>query len=428
MVYARGVDGQPNYAYTVPCGCTKGEVQKEKQEALKRFSNLGPLSALTFQASKPDGRRSDAGGRERYQSAFKAAQAFALEPKGWLVLVGPTGAGKTHLSAAIGNARREAGQPVVYQAVADLMDQLRETLKEESESPYAETLEGLKNTPLLILDDVDQEGSSSWAREKLEQLLNHRYNLRLPTVITSGRQVEDLDDRLRGRLTDSNISAVHVLQEAPGALLEQLDAMGLKLLREMTFETFKKRPGLTETQRSNLAMAFECASNFAREPQGWLVLQGQSGSGKTHLAAAIANYQKQAGKSVIFVTVADLLDHLRAAFGPESRMSYDRLFENVKQAPLLILDGYEGQSATAWAQEKLYQLFNYRYNAQLPTVITTRLELGDMDDRVSARMADPRFNMVFSIDAPGFFSASQPSNPAPPPPPAPRIRRSPRTG
>jgi DNA replication protein DnaC len=415
MVYARGADGQPDYARTVPCRCTKGEVQKEKQEALKRFSNLGPLSALTFQASAPDGRRTDAATRERYQAAFRAAQAFALEPKGWLVLAGPTGAGKTHLAAAIGNARREAGQPVVYQAVADLMDQLRETMREDNGAPYAETLEGLKNTPLLILDDVDQEGSSPWAREKLEQLLNHRYNLRLATVLTTGRPVDDLDDRLRGRLADGNVAAVYVLQEAPGALLEQFDSMGLKLLREMTFETFdRKRAGLTEQQRNNLAKAYDCAFNFASGPQGWLILQGSSGCGKTHLAAAIANTQKKAGKPVVFVAVADLLDHLRAAFAPESRVSYDRLFENVRQAPLLILDGYEGQSATAWAQEKLYQLFNYRYNAQLPTVITTRLLLGQMDDRISARMADPRFNMVFNIDTPGYHTATQPGSHAEP--------------
>jgi len=100
--------------------------------------------------------------------------------------------------------------------------------------------------------------------------------------------------------------------------------------------------------------------------------------------------------------VGDLLDHLRAAFSPESRVSHDELFDTVKRVPLLILDGLEGQTTTSWAQEKLYQLLNYRSVSQLPTVITTRLDLEDMDERIGSRMADPRLNTALKIDAPSY--------------------------
>lgn len=105
---------------------------------------------------------------------------------------------------------------------------------------------------------------------------------------------------------------------------------------------------------------------------------GGYASGKTHLAAAIANYRLNTGDSPMFVVVPDLLDHLRATFNPNSAIPYDKLFNQVRSARLLILDDLGTQSATPWAMEKLYQIINHRYEAELPTVITTSSELKDI--------------------------------------------------
>jgi len=86
------------------------------------------------------------------------------------------------------------------------------------------------------------------------------------------------------------------------------------------------------------------------------VLTGTYGCGKTHLAAAIGNFRDAMGEEVIFQVVPDLLDHLRATFSPNSSISYDSLFEQVRSTRLLILDDLGTQSATPWAKEKL---FNY---------------------------------------------------------------------
>jgi DNA replication protein DnaC len=97
------------------------------------------------------------------------------------------------------------------------------------------------------------------------------------------------------------------------------------------------------------------------------------------------------GHSALFVVVPDLLDHLRATFSPDSLISYDKRFEQVRTAPLLILDDLGIESATPWAREKLFQLFNYRYNARLPTVITMQKmveELEETNPRLSSRMLD----------------------------------------
>ena len=110
-----------------------------------------------------------------------------------------------------------------------------------------------------------------------------------------------------------------------------------------------------------------------QDPAGWLIFQGGYGCGKTHLAAAIAHVREDAGDTVFFSIVPELLDHLRAAFAPTSELTYDALFERVRETGLLVLDDLGAENATAWATEKLFQLINHRYNYRMPTVITTNV-------------------------------------------------------
>jgi len=180
-------------------------------------------------------------------------------------------------------------------------------------------------------------------------------------------------------------------------------------LSHLTFENFKPRGqiGLGPAQANSLERAFNHAQQFARSLEGWLVLQGRYGSGKTHLAAAIANYRAGKGLPPLFVMVPDLLDHLRSTFNPESTVSYDRRFNEIKTAPLLVLDDLGTQSMTPWVKEKLYQLFNYRYNAGLATVITTADTLSEIDPRIRSRMLDRRLCRILVITAPPYTGGNQ---------------------
>jgi len=185
-----------------------------------------------------------------------------------------------------------------------------------------------------------------------------------------------------------------------------------ELHKSMTFDNFDRRVNLPPEQRQNLEEAFRLAVDFAKAPDGWLVFTGVNGCGKTHLAAAIANERLKAGKSILFVVVPDFLDHLRSTFSPESKVSYDQLFEEVRNTPLLILDDFGEQATTPWAQEKLYQVINYRYNDRKPTVITTCCSPDEIESRISSRMVDHQFSLVFNIMAPDFRSDRRPSQSA----------------
>ena len=400
--------GRPDFSRVIPCQCITGELAEERLARLQRYSNLGPLIHLTFDNINPRGRSGDPASEERFHRAYEGARAFAQNPQGWLVLSGATGCGKTHLAAAIANRCIQEGRTVLYIEVPDLLDHLRSTFSPSSDITYDELFDQVRNVPILILDDLGTQSSTQWAREKLLQIINHRYSARLPMVITTD-SLEQLDERLLTRLSDDGLSTVYVLE--PGKPPEEdIGDLALPLLREMTFENFdKRRLNLPPAKQRILGDAYRLAWAFAQEPEGWLVFMGPNGCGKTHLAAAIANYQLKGGTPAFFIVVPDFLDHLRSTFSPESKVTYDELFERVKKAPLLILDDFGEQSATPWAQEKLYQVINYRYNARLPTVITTCFALEEIETRISSRMADPRVSIVFNIDVPDYRSDLPPS-------------------
>ncbi len=175
-------------------------------------------------------------------------------------------------------------------------------------------------------------------------------------------------------------------------------------MRPQRFDTFDALRGdVSPAERTNLRDAVQACVEFARSPQGWLVLAGTNGCGKTHLAAAIANeYVERTRTDVMFVVVPDLLDHLRAAFSPQATTSYDRRFDEIKRAPLLVLDDLGTESATPWAREKLFQLLNFRYNALLPTVITTSADPKQIEPWLRTRMLDVSRCRWLGITVPGY--------------------------
>ncbi len=103
------------------------------------------------------------------------------------------------------------------------------------------------------------------------------------------------------------------------------------------------------------------------------------------------------------------MDHLRATFAPTSTVRFDRRFEEVRSAQLLILDDLMTQSMTPWAREKLYQLFDHSYFAELPTVITTAEELDRMDARLRSRFLDTRLCRINGILAPSYTGIARKS-------------------
>jgi DNA replication protein DnaC len=400
--------GHPDFGRAIACACVLEESAAERELRLRRYSHLGALSRYTFDNLSPRGRGTSQIQQERYQHAVEAARRFAVEPRGWLVLAGASGTGKTHIAAALGNSVIASGRPALFMTVPDLLDHVRMSVAPDSQVSYDQFFEQIRGSALLILDDVGAQSDTPWATEKLYQIVNHRFNLALPTVFTLSTVLEEMDERLRSRLTDLTLSHLYTLEAGNEPVVNDDDPLMLPLLREMTFAAFRYRatgPDLPESVARKLHQTVSIARDFAQRPEGWLVLAGETGCGKTHLAAAIAHQQREAGKAYMFVAVPDLLDRLRG--GGQGARLRDEYFERVRTSGFLVLDDLGVHSDTPWAQEKLFQILNHRYNAKLPTVITVHPS-DELPAALRSRLYDDKVSLFVEIEAPDYRNPGRP--------------------
>ncbi len=106
----------------------------------------------------------------------------------------------------------------------------------------------------------------------------------------------------------------------------------------------------------------------------------------------------------------DLLDYLRRGFSADDGRSHDA-FDEMKTAPLLILDDLDTQTGIPWVRDRLFQLLNYRHTARLPTVITTALALDDLGERLASRLVDPAVCTVIVLGEPARAPEPPPRRP-----------------
>lgn len=190
--------GHPSFGRLVACDCTRRR-QTEREQEKHRLSNLEGLAPrFSFDNFElVDGT----------EEAFQAAYDYALEPDGWLYLHGRCGVGKTHLAVAVAVEVHRRKQSAVFAVVPDLLDHLRATFDPKQGVAYDERFDAYRGTFLLVLDDLGTENTTPWAREKLYQLINHRYNERLPTIVTSNDDhLKTIDERILSRLLDTHLT------------------------------------------------------------------------------------------------------------------------------------------------------------------------------------------------------------------------------
>ena len=406
--------GHEKFGKLEPCVCRANEIAENARQRLYEMSNLERLSHLTFanfnSSGNPKAEFVSPQEVASLRDALDASEEFAKTLKGWLLLEGSYGCGKTHLAAAIANACVQRGVPTLFITVPDLLDSLRFAYN-DPETTFEQRFEDIRDADLLVMDDFGTQNATPWAQEKLFQIINYRYINKLPTVITTNLILDEIESRIRSRLQDSDF-VKYIRITAPDYRRPKetsnpgVSILSLSHIKEMSFGNFETRDDeagkeivttiIKEKQDrygrpfkdkeivrekvmpshiQRLHEALDATVNFAEKPNRWLVILGGSYSGKTHLAAAIGNYRQLEGGQAVLVEVSSLLDYLKATFRPNSDVTFDRRSYEIRTTPLLMLDDLkESGISSVWAEDKLHQILNHRYYANLPTVITSTLD------------------------------------------------------
>jgi DNA replication protein DnaC len=185
-----------SFGKSTPCSSLEEQQKILRQQRLRQAANIDAFRDCTFKTFN-------------YrifgvQEAVRMSLAYAIQPQGWLLLVGPCGCGKTHLAAAIANQCLDGGVQVFFTTAPDLLDALRAALA--SPEGFTQLFTWVREVALLILDDLGAQQPTAWSNEKLLQLLDYRATLALPTIITAlPQEFQGLDERLRSRLTDTQL-------------------------------------------------------------------------------------------------------------------------------------------------------------------------------------------------------------------------------
>lgn len=149
--------------------------------------------------------------------------------------------------------------------------------------------------------------------------------------------------------------------------LKERSNLGARFMNR-TFANFDKR---RDPKAFDQCSAFAERDGLFGDRRNSLLIFGGYGSGKTHLAAAIANNLVDKGIPVLFGTFSDHLEHIREEFDKDGHRQY---LASMKSTPVLVLDDLGKEKRTEWTEQILFDVINYRYEHLLPFVITTNMD------------------------------------------------------
>ena len=143
------------------------------------------------------------------------------------------------------------------------------------------------------------------------------------------------------------------------------------------------------SERERMRKYFDYCKNYAKTfdvNSRNILMRGNTGLGKTHLSLAIAREVIENGFGVIYCSTPEILSKLeKERFGKSYENSEDSE-ETLKECDLLILDDVGSEFQTSFTKNIIYNIINFRISHQKPTIISTNLELEELETIYSQRL------------------------------------------
>lgn len=162
-----------------------------------------------------------------------------------------------------------------------------------------------------------------------------------------------------------------------------------------TFGNFEVRRDPTAYQQ---CLAYAERESLFRDKRNGLLIFGGIGSGKTHLAAAIANQMIDRGIPSLFATFSSHLEHIREEFDHTGQKKYLSMMKNT---PMLVIDDLGKEKRSDWTQQVLYDVINYRYEHLLPIIITSNFDADGMANYVGGAIWSRLYEMCGAVETKG---------------------------
>lgn len=157
--------------------------------------------------------------------------------------------------------------------------------------------------------------------------------------------------------------------------------------RERTFSNFRAE---SDGQKRALQVAKAYAERFEDRMAhgGGLVFCGKPGTGKTHLACAIANHVVHLGRSAVFATVIQAVRSVKETYRKDADISEQKAINSLIAPDLLILDEVGVQFGSDTEKMILFEVLNGRYEDMRPTIVLSNLAQSELGDYLGSRIVD----------------------------------------